>query len=982
MPGYDPKSMEKKWQAFWLENKTFAAPNVSDKPKFYALDMFPYPSGKGLHVGHPEGYTATDIVSRYKRARGFAVMHPMGWDAFGLPAEQTAIKDGVHPRETTTRNIETFRRQLQALGFSYDWDREVDTTDVGYYRWTQWIFLQLFDTWFDNMQQKGRTIGELIEEFKSGKRRVPGIGNRESGVSWDALSAAEQRRILEGYRLAYEAEVPVNWCAGLGTVLSNEEVIDGKSAVGNYPVERRPMRQWLLRITAYSERLIDGLNGVQWSESLKEMQRNWIGKSEGAEVVFQIQTTKAIVEGHPGWAGFDPLAVFTTRPDTLFGASYMVIAPEHSLSRLAMVIQHEWPAKTLSEWTGGHDTPGEAVKAYSAYAKGRSDRERQEDTKKTGVFTGLFAVNPVNATLLPIFVSDYVLMGYGTGAIMAVPAHDDRDHEFATKFKLPIVQVVAPKQPDEKKPVDVQKEAFTQEGIAVNSPWIEGLPTQEAKKKITAMLEEKKIGKKTVNYKIRDWLFSRQRYWGEPFPLVHLEDGTTVPLAASELPLKLPELEDFKPTGTIDPPLSKATAWVNVWVVLDGGAARVVPAGTAGALRARRELNTMPQWAGSCWYYIRYTDARNDQRFVDPAAEKFWLHDGVDLYVGGVEHAVLHLLYSRFWHKVLFDRGLVSCDEPFRRLVNQGLILGEAEYTAFQNDAGNYFSTAEFESIELEEQTMFGIMKDGTRIPGVKVSADMVEKKGEGFVLKSAPAVRVDARSFKMSKSRGNVVNPDDVIEHYGADSLRLFEMFMGPLEQVKPWSTAGVEGVYRFLQRVWRNMFDENDAVKVVDAPPAEAVNRALHKTIKRVTDDIDRMSFNTAIAAMMEFNNVLTDTGKTAPLSRQVAVSFLRLLEPFAPHFAEEVHARVANASGPPSSITVRPWPVVDPALLVESTLEIPVQVNGKLRGRITVAADADEATILSAAVADAEVQKQIAGKEVKKKIYVKGRMVNLVV
>jgi leucyl-tRNA synthetase len=874
MPGYNPSEIEKKWQAFWAAEKTFATPpakTTGDKPKFYALDMFPYPSGQGLHVGHPEGYTATDIVSRYKRGKGFNVLHPMGWDAFGLPAEQYAIKNNVHPKETTANNINRFRTQLQSIGFSYDWDREVDTTDEKYYKWTQWIFLQLFDTWFDEAQQKGRPISELIAEFKSGKRAIPG------GKSWDALSATEQRKILADYRLAYEAEVPVNWCAGLGTVLANEEVIDGKSEVGGFPVERRPMKQWMLRITAYSERLIGGLENLEWSDSLKEMQRNWIGRSEGAQVKFQIADSK------------ESLAVFTTRPDTLFGATYMVMAPEHPL------------VETITS-----AAQREKIAAYKKWAAGRSDRERQEDTTKTGEATGAFAINPVNGARIPIYISDYVLMGYGTGAIMAVPAHDERDHEFATKFKLPIIQVVGPK---DGSAIDVQSAAFVEDGVAVNSDWINGLGTQAAKSKTIALLEEKKIGTKTVNYKIRDWLFSRQRYWGEPFPLVHLEDGTTVPLAADQLPLTLPELEDFKPTGTIDPPLSKAKAWVNVHVVVDAnGAAKVVPPGTPGAVAARRELNTMPQWAGSCWYYIRYCDARNDKAFVDPAIEKYWMGNGVDLYIGGVEHAVLHLLYSRFWHNVLFDRGFVSCSEPFRKLVNQGLILGE----------------------------------DGQ----------------------------------KMSKSRGNVVNPDDVIKEYGADSLRLFEMFMGPLEQVKPWSTAGVEGVYRFLQRVWRNLFDENDSPKVVDTPQDDATNRALHKLIKRVGDDIERLSFNTAIAGMMEFNNLLA---KAPHVSRQAAVTFARVIEPFAPHFAEEVHQRLTQSS---SSVSNLPWPGVDAALLVDATVEIPVQVNGKLAGRVTVDSGAGEEAVVEAALANAEVQLKISGKPLKKKIYVKGRMLNLVI
>ncbi len=1030
MPGYNPQAIEKKWQDRWAAAKTFAT-NATDtsKPKYYVLDMFPYPSGSGLHVGHPEGYTATDIVARYKRAKGFNVMHPMGWDAFGLPAEQYAIKNNVHPRETTANNINRFRKQLQALGFSYDWDREVDTTDPNYYRWTQWIFLKLYDTWFDEKQQKGRPISELIAEFQSGTRPIPPIPHYQLPITtWAALTPTAQRQVLAYYRLAYEAEVPVNWCPGLGTVLANEEVIDGKSEVGGFPVERRPMKQWMLRITAYSERLIAGLEKLEWSDSLKEMQRNWIGKSEGAVVYFDLDGS---AWGDRPGLKLNYLHVFTTRPDTLFGATYMVLAPEHWTARIDprdvqdpetkphfTIVPEQWPEGTREEWKQGEASPRSAVKKYQQWAATRSDRERQEDTQKTGAFTGMFAINPVNGGRIPVFISDYVLMNYGTGAIMAVPAHDERDHEFATKFRLPIVQVVAPLQKPTLAPhgnagpsaapakaVSVQEKPFTEEGIAINSPWVDGLPTPEAKSKIITMLEEKRIGKREINYKIRDWLFSRQRYWGEPFPLIHLEDGTTVPLTDSELPVRLPELEDFKPTGTIDPPLSKAAAWKDVWVTLDAaGTARVVPAGTPNALKARRELNTMPQWAGSCWYYIRYTDSKNSAAFVDRGVEKYWLNNGVDLYVGGVEHAVLHLLYSRFWHKVLFDWNLVSNDEPFRKLVNQGLILGEVEYTVFKTDflsddgKGGQIQTSEYVSLENVApdlmvvpdqngmlQTVSKDMTTGHSVFAHRISETEVEKRGDVFVLRSNTKIRVDARSYKMSKSRGNVVNPDDVIAEYGADALRLFEMFMGPLEQVKPWSTAGVEGVYRFLQRVWRNLFDENDAPKVIDAPGDDALTRALHKLIKRVGDEVERLSFNTSIAGMMEFNNLMA---KSPAISRDTAISFLRLLEPFAPHFAEEAYERLAQSpaphgnAGPAASISHVPWPTYDPALLVDATVEIPVQVNGKLRSRIQVSNDADEATVLAAALADPEVQKSLAGKEPKKKIYVKGRMVNLVV
>jgi leucyl-tRNA synthetase len=981
MPGYDPNQIEKKWQQVWATHKVFAAATDTRKPKYYALDMFPYPSGEGLHVGHPEGYTASDIVARYKRGKGFNVLHPMGWDAFGLPAEQYAIKTNTHPRVTTENNIGKFRKQLQSLGFSYDWDREVDTTDPAYYRWTQWIFLRLYDTWFDEKQQKGRPISELIAEFQSGKRTFSG-GPR--GRAWSELSTTQQRKILSQYRLAYESEAPVNWCPALGTVLANEEVIDGKSEVGGFPVERKPMKQWMLRITAYAQRLLDGLDGLEWSESLKEMQRNWIGKSDGALVAFAV-------------AGSDEsITVFTTRPDTLFGATYMVLAPEHPLVRGAgpNIIPDRWPADVASSWKGGKvmDEPKDALAGYQKWAAARSERERQEDTRKTGVFTGSYAINPVNHERIPIFIADYVLMGYGTGAIMAVPAHDERDHEFATKFNLPIKQVVASKNDST---FNVQQSAFCEEGYAINSAWIEGLPTPQAKAQMTTMLEEKSLGKRQTNYKIRDWLFSRQRYWGEPFPLVHLEDGTTMALAEDQLPVQLPELEDFKPTGTIEPPLSKAPGWVNVHILhtepSGSAAGRVVPPETPGAVKARRELNTMPQWAGSCWYYLRYSDARNANAFVDPQAENYWMTNGVDLYIGGVEHAVLHLLYSRFWHKVLFDHGLVSTQEPFRKLVNQGLILGEAEYTVFKTESGELVSYEQVDpnldsrAVDGKVQIISKHKTGGQLLIGHQLEPTDVEKKGEGFVLKSNPEIRVDTRSFKMSKSRGNVVNPTDVIAHYGADSLRLFEMFMGPLEQVKPWSTAGVEGVYRFLQRVWRNLIDEEDRLKVVDAPAEDALLRAMHRMVKKVSEDIERLSFNTAISAMMEFNNTLA---KANAVPRSVAEVFVRVLEPFAPHFAEEMHWRMQNAKCKMQndhgvvSISQTAWPTYDPAMCVDPTLDLPVQINGKLKGRITIDATADEATVFAATLADPEIQKHLAGKEPKKKIYVKGRMVNLVV
>ena len=998
MAVYNPGLIEKKWRQIWLEKKIFAASNDISRPKYYVLDMFPYPSGDGLHVGHTEGYTATDIVARYKRACGFNVMHPMGWDAFGLPAEQYAIKTNQHPGEITQKNIARFRAQLQAVGFSYDWDREVDTTDPGYYKWTQWIFLLLHDTWFDEKLQKGRPIAELIGEFESGVRRLP-----EKNKNWKELTPTEQRQELEKFRLAYRVEAPVNWCPALGTVLANEEVIDGKSEVGGFPVERRPMLQWMLRITAYAQRLLDGLEKLDWTESLKLMQRNWIGRSEGALVDFAVKGRD------------EKLTVFTTRPDTLFGATYMVLAPEHSLVDMSLPghgLPNQWPAGTKEKWKNNSQIgPQAAVAAYQKWAASRSERQRQESTSKTGVFTGLMAINPVNNEEIPIFISDYVLVGYGTGAIMAVPAHDARDFDFAREFDLPIKRVVS----DSKTDPNAGELPLEADGWAVNSPWIDGLATPEATSRMCQLLEIEGLGKRQINYKIRDWLFSRQRYWGEPFPLVHLEDRTTVALAENELPLKLPAMQDFKPTGTIDPPLSKAKDWINVHVILEGPQnnprARVVPQGTPDAVPALRETNTMPQWAGSCWYYLRFLDPRDDRAFCDKKIEQYWMgskeNPGVDLYVGGVEHAVLHLLYSRFWHKVLFDRGYISTNEPFRKLVNQGTILGEPEYTVFQTQSGEYVSIEDVDpewgaqtGPDGKLQTISKHKRTGELLIGKACEPDQVEKRDEAFALKKNQEIRIDVQSFKMSKSRGNVVNPDDVIATYGADALRLFEMFMGPLEQMKPWSTAGVEGVYRFLQRVWRNFLGAEDGnlrvVHKTDAAwfcgsrqlnpqevqtaerDAATILRPLHRTVRKVTQDIERLSFNTAISAMMEFNNIL---GKVTWIEQDAALKLLRLLEPFAPYFAEEMYHILAGQNAL-DSISQVSWPVYDEALCVDEEVEIPVQINGKLTGRVKVPAGAAEELVIQAAMTDTQVISRLGGRAVKKKIYVKDRMVNLVV
>jgi leucyl-tRNA synthetase len=925
MPSYNPKAIEPRWQRYWQEHKTFRTPDTSVKPKLYVLDMFPYPSGAGLHVGHPEGYTATDILCRYRRMRGHNVLHPMGWDAFGLPAEQFAIQTGTHPCRTTECNINNFRRQIQMLGFSYDWDREVDTTDPAYYRWTQWIFLVLFDTWYDAEQKRGRPIAELP---------VPD-GVRRQGE--DAV-----RHYRDGKRLAYQAEVPVNWCAGLGTVLANEEVIDGKSERGGFPVVRLPLRQWLLRITAYAERLLEDLETVDWPEPIKKMQRDWVGKSEGAEVDFSLPSRP------------EKVRVFTTRPDTLFGATYMVLAPEHAL-------------------VAAITTPGQkaAVSAYQAEAARKSDLERTSEKvkKKTGVFTGAYATNPVNGEAIPVWIADYVLATYGTGAIMAVPAHDERDFEFATQFGLPIRTVVRP--PDEwlketGSTLDKLTASYTGEGVAVHSGEFDGLPTAEFKRRITAWLEGRGLGSFRVNYKLRDWLFSRQRYWGEPFPILHEVDeqgrptGRIESLAPEELPLLLPDLEDFKPSGKPEPPLGKATGWVNV---------------TRHGKRYQRETNTMPQWAGSCWYYLRFIDPHNDQALCDPDKARRWLP--VDLYVGGAEHAVLHLLYSRFWHKVLYDRGHVPTPEPFQRLVNQGLILGELEFTGFQKE-GQWVSA---EKVKFDGDVARNPRNEAEKYDCVKLTEEDVEKQEDHFVLKASPSVQVDARAYKMSKARGNVVNPDHVVDEYGADSLRLYEMFMGPLEATKPWNMHGVEGVYRFLARVWRLFIDDraeavrlNDAVR--DVPPERETLRQLHRTIQRVTDDLEGMRFNTAIAAMMEFTNHLTPL---AVRPRAALEPFVLLLSPFAPHLAEELW----HALGHAETLAYEAWPPYDPELIRAEEVEVPVQLNGKLKLRLNVPAGLDAAALERAVLDDGRVRALLEGKTVRRVIVpARGGLVNIVV
>ncbi|HQU71819.1 MAG TPA: leucine--tRNA ligase [Calditrichia bacterium] len=863
---YPFDKIEPRWQAYWDKHKTFITPDPDpSREKYYVLDMFPYPSGAGLHVGHPEGYTATDIVARYKRMKGVNVLHPMGWDAFGLPAEQYAIETGTHPRVTTQKNITKFRQQLKSLGFSYDWDREVDTTDPDYVRWTQWIFQQV---------------------YKRG--------------------------------LAYIAEVPVNWCPALGTVLANEEIIDGKSERGGHPVYRRPMRQWMLKITAYADRLLEGLESLDWPESTKEMQRNWIGRSEGAEVAFK-------VDDHPD----QEILVYTTRPDTLFGATYMVLSPEHALvDRITSAGQRE------------------AVQDYQAAAARKSDLERTELQKeKSGVFTGAYAINPVNGGKIPVWVADYVLSTYGTGAIMAVPGQDERDWEFAEVYDLPIIRTVAP-------PEDFDGKAYTGDGPAINSDFLNGLNVADAKAKMTDWLEEKGLGVRKINYKLRDWLFSRQRYWGEPFPILHGPDGETRLVDENDLPVRLPEMEDYRPQASDkdaeapQPPLSRGPEdWK--FVEIDG-------------VVYSREFNTMPQWAGSCWYYLRFIDPHNPDRLVDPELEKYWMD--VDLYIGGAEHGVLHLLYARFWHMVLFDIGVVSTPEPFGRLVHQGIILGETEYTLFRDAQGNPVSAEKAE---------------GSQFSGERIGEQDVEKKGDAFVWKEDPAIRIDARSFKMSKSRGNVINPDEIVRDYGADTLRLYEMFIGPFEQMKPWSMKGVEGVHRFLNRVWRLMKSEDGRLldTVVDRPAEPAELRTLHEAIKKVTEDIEGLRFNTAIAAMMTFVN---EANKWTDLPKSLMETFLILLNPFAPHLAEELWASMGHQQ----SMAYQPWPTFDPKLLTSDTVTYAVQVNGKLRGEMEVDKSLPKDEVEAIAKTAGRVPNFIEGKTIVKVIVVPNKLVNIVV
>jgi leucyl-tRNA synthetase len=873
---YDPTAIEAKWQAYWREHDVYRSEIDRSKPKFYALDMFPYPSGAGLHVGHPKGYIATDVVSRYKRMRGFNVLHPMGWDAFGLPAEQYAIETGTHPRETTRRNIQTFKRQLQSLGLDYDWSREIDTTDPGYVRWTQWIFRKLYE-----------------------------------------------------HDLAYLAEVPVNWCPALGTVLANEEVIDGKSERGAHPVVRIPMRQWMLRITAYADRLIDDLDTVDWPEAIKKMQRDWVGRSEGARIHFEVADHDDVIE------------VFTTRPDTLFGATYMVLAPEHPLM------------KSIT-------TPGQRteVDAYVAQAARRSERIRlAEAHEKSGVFTGAFAINPATGERIPVWIADYVIASYGTGAIMAVPAHDSRDYEFATQFKLPIAQVVSGG--------DIGETAYTGEGVCIHSAFLDGLETPAAKRRMIEWLEAEGKGERSISYKLRDWLFSRQRYWGEPFPILHLEDGTTKLVPESDLPVLLPEMRDFRPSGEFEPPLARARDWIET---TDPETGRP----------ARRDANTMPQWAGSCWYYLRFCDPQNTERPWSEEAERYWMP--VDLYVGGAEHAVLHLLYARFWHKVLYDLGLVHTQEPFQKLTNPGMILGYS-YRYFDDNISDD-STADVEAYAASEVRVEG---DTTRhaSTGCELKERWVDAAAvrwlDGQPLHPTLDIPLEQVTEKMSKSRGNVVNPDDVIARFGTDAMRLYEMFMGPIDKGAPWSDEAIPGVHRFLQRAYRLVTREEPestpASPLAAGMGTEAQARLTAETIAGVTEDVEAMRFNTAISKLMVF---VRDSARDAPLAEGGADAFVRLLCPFAPHLAEELW----RSLGHDSPVVLERWPEADPALLRHEFVSIVAQVNGKRRDEIDVPADASEEMIRDAALASQKVQKFLGGRTPRKVIVVPGRLVNLVV
>ncbi|MEV8591461.1 leucine--tRNA ligase [Streptomyces sp. NPDC052012] len=932
--------IEARWQDFWDAEGTYAAPNPSGdlagdpetvaRPKKFIMDMFPYPSGAGLHVGHPLGYIATDVSARFQRMTGHNVLHTLGFDAFGLPAEQYAVQTGTHPRVSTEANIENMKAQLRRLGLGHDKRRSFATIDPDYYKWTQWIFLQIFNSWYDEDANKARPISELIARFESGERPVPGHTR-----AWSELSEAERADVLGEFRLAYASDAPVNWCPGLGTVLANEEVTaEGRSERGNFPVFKAKLRQWNMRITAYADRLLEDLDALDWPEAIKLQQRNWIGRSEGARVDFPIDGER--------------ITVFTTRPDTLFGATYMVLAPEHPL--VEKFTPQEWPEGTHQVWTGGHASPAEAVAAYRAQAASKSDVERQAEAKdKTGVFIGAYATNPVNGEQVPVFIADYVLMGYGTGAIMAVPGHDSRDFEFARAFELPIRCVVEPTDGRGTDPATWDDAFVSYDAKIMNSSGadvsLDGLGVVEAKARITEWLESKGFGEGTVNFRLRDWLFSRQRYWGEPFPIVYDEDGVAHALPESMLPLELPEVDDYSPR-TFDPddadtqpetPLSRNEEWVDVTLDLGDG---------RGPRRFRRETNTMPNWAGSCWYQLRYLDPHNSERLVDPEIERYWMgpregmpHGGVDLYVGGAEHAVLHLLYARFWTKVLYDLGHVSAPEPYHKLYNQGMIQAY-------------------------------VYRDSR---GIAVPAAEVEERDGAYYYQGE---RVSRLLGKMGKSLKNAVTPDEICAEYGADTLRLYEMAMGPLDVSRPWDTRAVVGQFRLLQRLWRNIVDEaTGEVTVVDAEPDEDTLRALHKAIDGVRQDLEGMRFNTAIAKVTELNNHLTKAGGRVP--RSVAEPLVLMVAPLAPHIAEELWHRL----GHDGSVVHEDFPVADPAYVVDETVTCVVQVKGKVKARLEVSPDISEDELEKAALADEKVVAALDGAGIRKVIVRAPKLVNIV-
>nr|WTB31197.1 leucine--tRNA ligase [Streptomyces sp. NBC_00830] len=932
--------IEARWQDFWDAHGTYEAPNptgdladnpeLAAKPKKFIMDMFPYPSGAGLHVGHPLGYIATDVFARHQRMTGHNVLHTLGFDAFGLPAEQYAVQTGTHPRASTEANMENMKSQLRRLGLGHDKRRSFATIEADYYKWTQWIFLQIFNSWYDTEADRARPIADLVAQFENGERPTP------DGRDWSALSAVERADVLGQYRLAYASDAPVNWSPGLGTVLANEEVTaDGRSERGNFPVFKAKLRQWNMRITAYADRLLNDLDGLDWPEAIKLQQRNWIGRSEGARVDFPVD-------------GVGDITVFTTRQDTLFGATYMVLAPEHDL--VERITPAAWPEGTHPVWTGGHASPADAVTAYRKQAAAKSDVERQAEAKdKTGVFTGAYATNPVSGEKVPVFIADYVLMGYGTGAIMAVPAHDARDFAFARAFELPMRCVVEPSD-DRGTDPSTWDDAFASYGAKlVNSASdeisLDGLGVVEAKAKITAWLQAKGLGEGTVNFRLRDWLFSRQRYWGEPFPIVYDEDGIAHSLPESTLPLELPEVDDYSPR-TFDPddadtqpetPLSRNADWVNVTLDLGDG---------NGPKKYRRETNTMPNWAGSCWYELRYLDPNNDRQLVDPAIEQYWMGPregrptgGVDLYVGGAEHAVLHLLYARFWSKVLHDLGYISSAEPFHKLYNQGMIQ------AF-------------------------VYRDSR---GIAVPAAEVEERDGGFYYQGEKVSRVLG---KMGKSLKNAVTPDEICAEYGADTLRLYEMAMGPLDVSRPWDTRAVVGQYRLLQRLWRNVVDEETGeVTVVDTEPGEDTLRALHKAIDGVGQDMAGMRFNTAIAKVTELNNHLTKVG--GPLSRSVAERLVLLVAPLAPHIAEELWRRLGHTD----SVVHQDFPVADPAYVVDETVTCVVQVKGKVKARLEISPSITDEELEALALADPAVVAALDGAGIRKVIVRAPKLVNIV-